>query len=199
MRILIVGAGALGGYFGGRLLHAGRDVTFLVRPNRAEQIARDGLRISGSRGDFAVAAPIILVTDLRKPFDVIIIAVKSYSLDEATEHLAGAVGPNSAIIPVVNGMRHIDQLVARFGATRVMGGMAQISATLDPEGRVLLLFPVSELVLGELAGGASERTSMISAELGGAGFDVRASEVIRQDMWEKCELVPVCWTGWQRS
>jgi 2-dehydropantoate 2-reductase len=189
MRILVVGAGALGGYFGGRLLQAGRDVTFLVRPNRAAQIARDKLRIFGSQGDFMVAARTVVAAEVREPFDLILIAVKSYSLDEATEHLAGAVSPNSAIIPVVNGMRHIDHLVARFGATRVMGGMAQISATLGPDGRVLLLFPHSELVFGELAGGISERTSKICAELGGAGFEVRASDIIQQDMWEKWMVV----------
>ncbi len=189
MRILAVGAGALGGYFGGRLLLAKRDVTFLVRPNRAAQIARDGLRITGSHGDFSVAAPTILTKDLREPFDLILVAVKAYSLVETIEQIAPAVGPKSVIIPVVNGMRHVDQLVGRFGATRVLGGMAQISATLDAEGRVVLLFPVAQLVFGELAGSVSERATAIAAELGGAGFEARVSEVIRQDMWEKWMIV----------
>ena len=185
MRILVVGAGALGGYFGGCLLRAGRDVTFLVRPQRAAQLARDGLRVTGKRGDFAVAAPTALAADLHEPFDLILVAVKAYSFEEALEQFAPAVGPASAIIPILNGMHHIDSLVARFGAARVMGGMAQISATLDPEGRVSLLFPIAELVFGELGGGISDRAKELSDVLGGTGFTARLSEVVSQDMWEK--------------
>src|SRR5271166_283508 len=185
MRILVIGAGALGGYFGGCLLRAGRDVTFLVRPRRAAQLARDGLRISSPHGDFTVPARTILADAVSEPFGLILLAVKSYSLEAAMEQFAPAVGPATVILPVINGMSHIDSLSARFGADRVLGDMAIISATLDADGRVVQLFPAHNLVFGELAGGFSDRSRALSAVLDGAGFDVRASDVIMQDMWEK--------------
>ena len=187
MRILVVGAGALGGYFGGCLLRAGRNVTFMVRAERAAQMAREGLRVIGKRGDFAVAAPTVLAAELHETFDLIVVAVKAYSFDEVVEQFAPAVGPSSSIVPILNGIRHIERLVARFGADRVLGGMAQISATLDAEGRVVVLFPIAELVFGELGGGVSERTTTLSGELGDAGFTARLSDVVMQDMWGKMD------------
>ena len=189
MRILVVGAGALGGYFGACLLRFGRDVTFLVRAQRAAQMAREGLRVIGKGGDFAVAAPTVLATELHETFDLILVAVKAYSFDEAVEQFAPVVGPSTAIVPILNGIRHIDQLVARFGANRVLGGVAKISATLDADGRVVLLFPLAELVFGELGGGVSERTTALSGELGDAGFTAQRSDVIMQDMGEKWMIV----------
>src|SRR5690349_10213860 len=102
MRILVVGAGALGGYFGGRLLQAGRDVMFLVRSQRAAQLAADGLRIRSPHGDFTIAAPTLTAGSIDNPFDLILLAVKSYSLSDAVEHLAPAVAPATAILPVIN-------------------------------------------------------------------------------------------------
>jgi 2-dehydropantoate 2-reductase len=189
MRILVVGAGALGGYFGGCLLKAGRDVTFLVRPERASQLARDGLRVVSPHGDFGLPVRTVVADSLDEPFDLILLAVKSYSLDAVMEQFAPAVGPATAILPVLNGMAHIDSLCRRFAADRVLGGMAQISATLDADGRVALLFAHAELVFGELGGGVSERTSAILAELSVAGFQARVSDAIEQDMWEKWMIV----------
>lgn len=185
MRILVIGAGALGGYFGGCLLRAAQDVTFLVRRRRAEQLATDGLRIVSPHGDFTVPAPTILADGVREPFDLVLLAVKSYSLDEAMEQFAPAVGPATAILPVINGLSHIDTLSARFGKDRVLGGMAIISATLDADGRVVQLLPMHDLVFGELSGGVGRRTDALSDVLGGAGFNARASDVVMQDMWEK--------------
>jgi 2-dehydropantoate 2-reductase len=185
MRVLVVGAGALGGYFGGCLVRAGRDVTFLVRPRRAAQLARDGLSIGSPHGDFTVAARTVLATSLSEPFDLILLAVKSYSLDEAMEQLAPAVGPATAILPVINGMSHLDRLSARFGVQRVLGGMAIIIATLDGDGRVVQLLPAHELVFGEQTGGFSDRSRAVADVLAGAGFDARTSDAVMQDMWDK--------------
>jgi 2-dehydropantoate 2-reductase len=185
MRILVVGAGALGGYFGGRLVQAERDVTFMVRPHRAAQLARDGLRITSPHGDFEVPARTVLAGEVRSQFDLILVAVKSYSLAEATDQLGPAIGPESAILPVVNGIQHIDSLSARFGANRVLGGMAIISAALDAEGHIIQLAPFHELVFGELSGGFSGRIRRLTAVLEGAGFEARASEVVVLEMWEK--------------
>ena len=108
MRVLVVGAGALGGYFGGRLLEAGRDVAFLVRPRRAEQIARHGLRIESTHGNADLRPRTVLAERLDGPYDLVLLAVKAYSLDAAMDDLAPAVGPETAILPVLNGMRHLD-------------------------------------------------------------------------------------------
>src|SRR5947209_7741418 len=116
MRTLVIGAGALGGYFGACLIRAGRRVSFLVRPQRAAQLARDGLRVVSPHGDFTVAAPTVLAGGIDGPFDLVFLGVKSYSLDEAMEQFAPAVGPSTMILPILNGMAHLDRLSARFGA-----------------------------------------------------------------------------------
>jgi 2-dehydropantoate 2-reductase len=185
MRILVIGAGALGGYFGACLARAGRDVTFMVRARRAEQLARTGLQVSSPHGDFGVTAATIVAEDIKQPFDLILVGVKSYSLDEAMRQFARAVGPDTAILPMLNGMGHIDRLGASFGAGHVLGGMANISAGLDAEGRVTQFFPIHDLVYGEVAGGSTTRIRALEAILNGAGFDGRASETVMQDMWEK--------------
>src|SRR3954471_5518463 len=129
MRFLVVGAGATGGYFGGRLLKAGRDVTFLVRPRRATQLAATGLAISSPAGDASLPSPpTVLASDLGEPFDVVILSCKAYDLDAAIESVASAVGPDTAVLPLLNGVRHLDALDARFGPDRVLGGSCFISA-----------------------------------------------------------------------
>lgn len=185
MRSLIVGAGALGGYFGGCLVRTGRDVTFLVRPRRAEQLARTGLAIISPQGDFTVAARTVLAGDIHETFDLVLVGVKSYSLDQAMDEFAAAVGPNTMILPILNGLGHIDRLTARFGSDRVLGGMSNISAGLDADGRVVQFLPNHDLTFGEISGGISDRTRNLEAFLRGAGVNGRASELIMQDMWEK--------------
>jgi 2-dehydropantoate 2-reductase len=185
MRVLVVGAGALGGYFGGRLLEAGRDVTFLVRPARAEQIARHGLRIESPRGDAHVRPRTVLAEAPGGPYDLILLAVKAYSLGAAMDDVAPAVGPETAVLPVLNGMRHLDVLAERFGRDRVLGGLASIPATLGPDGRVVHLGRGHDLVFGEPGGGVSGRVRAIAALCEGANLAGRASEFIVREMWEK--------------
>lgn len=186
MRFLVVGAGALGGYFGGRLLEAGRDVTFLLRPRRAAQIAKTGLAIQSPFGNLQLPSPPhVMAEDIEAPFDVIVVASKAYDLDSTMDSFAPAVGPDTVILPLLNGMKHIDRLVERFGNERVLGGLCMISATLDDEGRVLHLNDMHGLSYGERAGGRSARVDAIEAQFAGAKFDATASETISQDMWEK--------------
>jgi 2-dehydropantoate 2-reductase len=185
MRTLVIGAGALGGYYGGRLARSGHDVTFMVRPRRAEQLARLGLAIVSPGGDFMVPAKTVAATELEAPFDLVLLGTKAYSLEHAMEEFAPAVGPHSTILPILNGLRHLDALTARFGAERVLGGMANISAGLDEEGRVVHFMPNDHIAFGELQGGISERTRAIETMLKGAGVDARASDDIMHDMWEK--------------
>ncbi|NGZ87673.1 2-dehydropantoate 2-reductase [Duganella aceris] len=186
MNILVVGAGALGGYFGARLLDAGRDVTFLVRAGRAAQLKQHGLHIKSQRGDLTLNAPPHLLSEqIAQHYDVVIVGCKAYDLDATMDSFAAAVGPQTAILPVLNGMAHVDRLAARFGADRVLGGLCLISATLDPQGTVLHLNDAHSLVFGELDGGSSPRVAAIAQAMAGANFDARASEQMRLEMWEK--------------
>jgi 2-dehydropantoate 2-reductase len=186
MKILVVGAGAIGGYFGGRLLQAGRDVVFLVRPRRAAALAEHGLSIRSRFGDFRAPAPPVVTREaLAGPFDLVLLSCKAYDLESAIASFATAVGPRTAILPLLNGMRHLDVLADRFGEERVLGGQCVISTTLDADGGIVHLNDLHSLTFGELAGGRSERIEAIASMLSGAGFDARLSEEIRQDMWEK--------------
>jgi 2-dehydropantoate 2-reductase len=186
MRILVVGAGAVGGYFGGRLLAAGRDVVFLVRERRAAQLARTGLAIRSSLGDVNLGSPPTVTADkLYQSFDVILLSCKAYDLAAAVEAFAPAVGAETAVLPILNGMAHLDFLTERFGRERVLGGLCVISSTLDPDGRILHLNDAHRLAFGELDKPDSARTDAIAATLGGAGFDSRLSNAILQEMWEK--------------
>src|SRR6476646_3269749 len=124
MRILVVGAGAIGGYFGGRLLEAGRDVTFLVRPRRAGELAAAGLVIKSPNGDMTLKNPPTVQADtLNDKFDVVLLSCKAFDLDDAIKSFAPAVGPRTAILPLLNGMLHLDVLDAKFGRDRVLGGL----------------------------------------------------------------------------
>lgn len=186
MRILIVGAGALGGYFGGRLLAAGQDVTFLLRPRRTAQLAKTGLVIRSPKGDLTLAAPpSVQAGGIGGPYDVVVVGCKAYDLAETMESFAPAVGPETAILPLLNGMRHLDELGRRFGADRVLGGLCMISASLDEEGRVLHHNDLHGLSYGEFSGARSARVQALQAAFAGANFEARASDDILQDMWEK--------------
>ena len=185
MRVLVIGAGALGGYFGACMARAGRDVTFLVRPGRAEQLAQNGLRVFSPHGDFTVAATTVLASDLREPFDLVLVGVKAYSLNEAMDQFAPAVGLETMILPILNGIAHLDTMSNRFGRERVLGGMAYISARLDASGSILLMNSNHDLTYGETSGGFSDRTRALSGLFEGSRFNVKASDAIMQDMWEK--------------
>ena len=186
MRILVIGAGATGGYFGGRLIEAGRDVTFLVREKRAELLAKGGLNIKSPLGDFTKAnPPTLLAKNIKQPFDVIILSCKAYDLEDAMKSFAAAVGPDTAIIPFLNGMKHLDVLDKKFGIDRVMGGQCQIAATLNPDGTIVQLTPMHGMSFGERGTHKGDRAKRIEAQLQGAKFDARASDMIIQEMWEK--------------
>ena len=136
MRALVVGAGSVGGYFGGRLASVGRDVTFLVRPRRASQLAGK-LTISSQGQETVVPIKSITVGAAASAFDVILLAVKAYQLEGAIEDCAAYVSEATMILPVLNGMKHMEVLRSRFGAVHVLGGVARIAATLDERGWIL--------------------------------------------------------------
>jgi 2-dehydropantoate 2-reductase len=186
MRILVVGAGGIGGYFGGRLLEAGRDVTFLVRARRATELARAGLSIRSALGDVQIPAPPTVTAErLSGAFDLIVLSCKAYDLAGAMTAFAPAVGRETAILPLLNGMGHLDALQARFGGEPVLGGQCLISTTLDAEGRILHLNDTHSLSFGERDGSRSRRAEAIASAFSGAHFETRLSQSILQEMWEK--------------
>lgn len=185
MRILIVGAGAIGGYFGARLAEAGRDVTFLVRPRRAEQLA-GGLFVRSPKGDVHIPSPkVVTGGSVGQPFDLILLSCKAFDLDGAMESFAPSMEPGSMVLPLLNGLAHIEKLQKRFGGGAVLGGQCQISATLDAEGRVVHLNDWHLLGYGELDGSRSARIEAVSEAFAGAKIEPQLSTAILQDMWEK--------------
>jgi 2-dehydropantoate 2-reductase len=186
MRILVVGAGAIGGYFGGRMLEAGRDVTFLVRPRRAAELADAGLVIKSPHGDVTLKSPPTVKADkLTEKFDVVLLSCKAFDIDDAIKSFAPAVGPQTAIVPLLNGMLHLDVLDSRFGGERVLGGLCAIAATLNDKREVVQLQPMQSLNFGERDGKLSERVRAIADVVASGNFGGVASEHIIQEMWEK--------------
>lgn len=186
MRILVVGAGAVGGYFGGRMALAGQDVTFLVREARAQQLKQTGLVIKSPKGDATLnEVRTVLTSQIEAPYDLVLLSCKAYDLDDAIASFAPAVGPNTAILPMLNGMRHLDVLAQRFGRDRVLGGVCLIAATLDETRAIVHLNDLHAIVFGELDGARSARVDAIAEALRTGSFDVDANDAIVQQMWEK--------------
>src|SRR3954462_15848898 len=157
MRILVVGAGAIGGYFGGRVLQAGRGGTFLVRPKRPAELAAAGLVIKSPGGDVTLKNPPTVQADkLTEKFDVVLLSCKAFDLDDAIKSFAPAVGPQTSIIPLLNGMSHLDVLDKKFGRERVLGGLCAIAVTLNEAREVVQLGPLQSLGFGERDGGMSD-------------------------------------------
>jgi 2-dehydropantoate 2-reductase len=185
VRILVVGAGAVGGYFGGRLLQAHRDVTFLVRHRRAAELAATGLRIHSRAGDaHLILPPTIQAEDINEDFDLVLLSSKAYDLAGAIAAFAPAVGPDTVILPLLNGMRHIDVLSERFGSA-VLGGRCLISATLNEQREIVHLSEIHALSYGELDGTVSKRVKAIEKQFAGAQFESQASTQVLLEMWEK--------------
>jgi 2-dehydropantoate 2-reductase len=189
MRLLVVGAGSTGGYFGARLARSGRDVTFLVRPTRAAQLRSSGLQVKSPHGDFAVTPALVTSDRLEKKFDLVLLAVKAYALERALDDFAPAMDSTTMVLPLLNGIRHVELLTQRFGASAVIGGVCRVATTLDDDGRIVQLAPFHELAYGEMSGERTPRLTRVHEFLSGAGFDTELSETVEQDMWEKWVLL----------
>jgi 2-dehydropantoate 2-reductase len=196
MRILVVGAGATGGYFGARLLARGRDVTFLVRERRAALLREHGLKVHSPVSDLNLQdPPLVLSQDLGQPFDLVVLSCKAYDLAGAIESFAPAVGPDTAILPLLNGMAHLDALDAHFGPANVLGGQCSIAATVNANGEIVQMSSMHSMVFGERAGGRSLRVEAIAEQLGDAGFDLTVSDDVLQAMWDKWVFLATLATG----
>lgn len=185
MKILVVGAGAIGGYYGARLIQAGADVNFLVRPRRAQQLAAHGLQVRSELGDFS--APVVAVTTsaLAPVYDLIVLSCKAYDLQAALTDVHAAIGPSTALLPFMNGLSVYDELDARFGRERVLGGVAYIALTLDADGIVHHAGPMDAVVTGarsELTVGTAHRLHALIAQSPGSRI---LSPEITGALWNK--------------
>lgn len=201
MRILILGAGGTGGYFGGRLAQAGVDVTFLVRAGRAAQLERDGLVIRSPLGDAAfpvahVCAQALPALAAERAFDLVILSCKAYDLDSSVEAIAPAVGAHTTVLPILNGLRHYPVLDARFGRGRVLGGLCFISATRADDGAVVHLDKPAKLTFGERDGAAiTARVAALASACAQAGIDHAASTDIAREQWIKYSFLAALAAG----
>lgn len=182
MRILILGAGAIGGYFGARLVESGADVSFLVRPARAARLAAGGLRIHATRGDFA--GPVRTLTQVDGEYDLVLLSCKSYDLDDAIAAIRPAVGANTLVLPLLNGLRHLDALDRAFGAAHVLGGLCHISVTLDDDGSIRQFGALERFTFGS-RDPALKIPEVVRDALLALGPQVVESADILAAMWDK--------------
>lgn len=185
MKILILGAGGTGGYFGGRLHEGGADVTFLVRERRAQQIAQSGLQIESPKGNVTLQVKTVLATNVQPEYDVVILSCKAYDLDSGIAAIRPAMHATTCVVPLLNGISHIDALDAALGKARVMGGTCQIAATLTRDGVVRSMFDAHTINWG-----AREPSQQATADALGVAFsktivDWKVSDNTMLDMWEK--------------
>jgi 2-dehydropantoate 2-reductase len=198
MRLLVLGAGGTGGYFGGRLAQAGVDVSFLVRPARAALLRERGLRIRSPLGDADLPVQVLTAEELgdAAPFDLVLLSAKAYDLDSAMDAIAPAVDADARVLPLLNGLRHYDALDARFGFDRVLGGLCFISATLGADGEILHLGKPASMTFGERAGQAPDtRLQALAAACAQAGIDHAHTPDIAQAQWVKYSFLTALAAG----
>lgn len=185
MNFVMVGAGAVGGYFGGKLARAGASVTFLVRERRFQELRESGLRIHSVHGDFAVTP--VLATNATAITDphVAMVAVKNYQLESAMPQLAALVERGAKLLPLLNGVLHIDRLTQAFGQDAVLGGCCYVEATLNPEGDILQTSPMQDIIFGPLSIVDRSFLTEIESWLERAGIAGKLSPHIMVDMWTK--------------
>jgi 2-dehydropantoate 2-reductase len=185
MKILVLGAGGIGGYFGGRLAEAGVDTTFLVRPKRREQVQRDGLVIESPNGNARIAAKTVTAEELKPGYDAVIFTCKAYDLDSAMDAVAPAMDGKAVLLPQLNGIAHLERLDERFGRKNVMGGVAQINVTLRRDGVVQHMDKLARIVFGERDKAETPRAKAIADAFARSTLDWKLSPDIEQEMWEK--------------
>jgi 2-dehydropantoate 2-reductase len=191
VKILVLGAGAVGGYFGGRLAEQGSDVTFLIREQRRDLLREQGLRVQSVHGDFTAWPQLIVSGEQASAFDVVLLTSKAYHLEESIAAIRPYVGEQTVIIPLLNGIAHIARLQAEFGPERVLGGLCYIESTLREDGVVVQTSPMHEVVFGQLTAASSERIARIQELFSGTQASFRLSENIDRDMWHKYLFITV--------
>jgi 2-dehydropantoate 2-reductase len=199
VKILILGAGAVGGYFGARLHQSGSDVTFLLREPRAAKVKKEGLVIRSPKGDATLQVKAVTKGSEGGPYDIVLLACKAYDLESAMDAIAPAVGPMTTIVPVLNGLAHLAALDKKFGAGKVTGGLARIGGLLGPKGEVLHTSAFAAFSFGERDGKpAREALKALDVACKKAELDGGLTANINQDLWDKwimlASLAAMCCT-----
>jgi 2-dehydropantoate 2-reductase len=192
MKILVLGAGAVGGYYGARLLQAGANATFLVRDARARQLAEKGLVIARADETFRMPAPGITRVESGEHFDVILLSCKAYDLPSAVDSVAAAVGPDTVVVPLLNGIAHLDGLERRFGRARVAGGSCHLAAALEADGTIRLHAPLHRIVYGAREGNApqaEEKLRSLHGYFSRTPVPAVLSTNVMQELWDKYVLL----------
>ncbi|MGG3626055.1 ketopantoate reductase family protein [Bacillus gobiensis] len=184
MRILVVGAGATGGYLGARLAEAGTDVTFLVREKRKKRLSETQLKVSSVKGDVSIV-PKMVVREEQSPFDVIFITSKAYSLDQVIHDIKPFTYSETLIVPFLNGFAHYEKLFKTFSQEQVLGGLCFIESTLNHEGHILHTSQAHRFVFGEWNGKRTNRIESLEKEFGGINAEIVSSNQIMKEVWHK--------------
>ncbi len=185
MKILVLGAGGTGGYFGGRLHQAGADVTFLVREKRAQQIAAQGLIIESVKDKVTLQVKTVLAAEVKPDYDIILLSCKAYDLASSIDAIAPAMGPGTCVVPLLNGISHLAELDARFGKARVMGGVCQIAATLTADGVVKSMIDAHTILWGAREPSQQSLATQLGEAFAKSVVDWKVSDNVMLDMWEK--------------
>lgn len=193
MRILMLGAGGIGGYFGARIHEAGGDITFLVRPARANNLSAEGLHIISPLGDVRITPKLITSAQVssEEKFDAVILSCKAYDLDAAVNAVTPALTPDGIIVPLLNGIAHLALLDEKFGRKRVLGGMAHLGVTMTSDGKIRHLNELHRLVIGSRDQHASPLVDGVAKVLGGSCIDFQLSKNIEREMWDKYVFLTV--------
>ena len=185
MKILVLGAGATGGYFGGRLFESGADVTFLVREKRFEILKKNGLRIVSPKGDVTLSPKLVTADSLHDSYDLVILSCKAYDLQSSMDSIRSAIKEKTVILPFLNGIGHLDILDKEFGQEHVLGGVVYIPATLGSDGEVRHLGALSKMTFGARKESQKTIVEQFAKIASQAKFDSELSQNVMQDMWEK--------------
>lgn len=198
MKILVLGAGATGGYFGGRLAQAQQsgaadvDVTFLLRQRRADVLAEKGLTVESPQGDCNLAVRTVLHTALEPEYDLVLLSCKAYDLESAILSIYPGLKPETLILPLLNGLAHYDRLDREFGAARILGGCCHIAATLTADGGVRQMTDMQRITFGLRRGQAAQAGAAVArlhSAFKATVVDVRCADNVWQDIWEKFVLL----------
>jgi 2-dehydropantoate 2-reductase len=190
MRIAVVGAGGVGGGFGAAFAKAGGDVTFIARGAHLAAVKAKGLKIESPRGD-AHLVPTQATDDPASvgPVDIVLFCVKLWDVESAGQHIKPLIGPNTAVIPLQNGIDAPERLVPILGKQAVMGGVAQISASITSPGVIRQVGTFMRMIFGELDGSHSKRGEALLELCKKAGFDATLSNQILTELWMKFILL----------
>ena len=184
MKILIVGAGGIGGFFGAKLHQAGADITYLLREQRHQHIQSQGLTVETPRGSFTIRPRVVLANQLEPTYELIILACKAFDLESSIQSIAKA-SSKGFILPFLNGYAHLDALDRQFGKERVIGGIAHIAATISESGSVKQLTELNSFTIGPRSPSQEAFAQELFALCKKADFDSFYKENIEQALWDK--------------